>query len=53
MCLCTNILRGIKMEFEKLYMFNPFTIQNADSKQKADTYSNLQKMLVENADTGF
>ena len=22
------------MEFEKLYLFNPFTIQNADSKQK-------------------
>lgn len=41
------------MEFEKLYMFNPFTIQNADSKQIADTYTNLQNMLVENADTGF
>lgn len=41
------------MEFEKLYMFNPFTIQNADSEQIADTYTNLQNMLVENADTGF
>lgn len=41
------------MEFEKLYMFNPFTIQNADSKQIADTYSNLQKELIENPDTGF
>ena len=41
------------MEFEKLYMFNPFTIQKADSKQIADTYTNLQNMLVENADTGF
>ena len=41
------------MEFEKLYMFNPFTIQNADSKQIADTYSNLQKELINNADTGF
>ena len=41
------------MEFEKLYMFNQFTIQNADSKQIADTYSNLQKELIENADTGF
>ena len=34
-------------------MFNPFTIQNADSKQIADTYSNLQKELIENADTGL
>ena len=41
------------MEFEKLYMFNPFTIQKADSKQIADTYTNLQNMLAENADTGF
>lgn len=41
------------MEFEKLYMFNPFTIQNADSKKIADTYSNLQKEIIENADTGF
>ena len=41
------------MEFEKLYMFNPFTIQNADSKDIADTYIKLQSMLVDNADTGF
>lgn len=41
------------MEFEKLYMFNPFTIQNANSQQIADTYSKLQNELVENADTGF
>ena len=41
------------MKFEKLYMFNPFAIQNADSKEIADTYSNLQNELVENADTGF
>ena len=41
------------MEFEKLYMFNPFTIQNADSQKIADTYTNLQKEIVENADTGF
>lgn len=41
------------MEFEKLYMFNPFTIQNAHSEQIADTYTNLQNMLVENADTGY
>lgn len=41
------------MEFEKLYMFNPFTIQNADSQKIADTYTNLQKEIIENADTGF
>lgn len=41
------------MEFEKLYMFNPFTIQNADSKKIADTYTNLQNEIIENADTGF
>lgn len=41
------------MEFEKLYMFNPFTIQNAESQKIADTYSNLQNEITENADTGF
>ena len=41
------------MDFEKLYMFNPFTIQNADSKQIADTYSNLQKEIKDNPETGF
>lgn len=41
------------MEFEKLYLFNPFTIQNADSQKIADTYTNLQKEIIENADTGF
>ena len=41
------------MEFEKLYMFNPFTIQNADSKEIADTYVKLQSTLIENTDTGF
>ena len=41
------------MEFEKLYMFNPFTIQNADSEKIANTYSNLQKEIVVDADTGF
>lgn len=41
------------MEFEKLYMFNPFTIQNVDSKQIAETYGNLQSALIEKADTGF
>lgn len=41
------------MKFEKLYMFNPFTIQNADSEKIADTYSNLQKEIVVDADTGI
>lgn len=41
------------MEFEKLYMFNPFTIQNADSEKIADTYTNLQKELNSNPETGF
>lgn len=41
------------MEFEKLYMFNPFTIQNADSKQISDTYTKLQNELKDNSDTGF
>ena len=41
------------MDFEKLYMFNPFTIQNADSGKIASTYSNLQNELTNNADTGF
>lgn len=41
------------MEFEKLYMFNPFAIQNADSKQIANTYKNLQNELIDSADTGF
>ena len=41
------------MEFEKLYLFNPFTIQNADSQKIADTYTNLQKEIIENTDTGF
>lgn len=41
------------MEFEKLYMFNPFAIQKADSQQIADTYSKLQNELIDNADTGF
>ena len=41
------------MEFEKLYMFNPFTIQNADSGQIANTYTNLQKALKDKPETGF
>lgn len=41
------------MEFEKLYMFNPFTIQNADSQKIADTYTNLQNRLIQEADTSW
>lgn len=41
------------MEFEKLYMFNPFTIQNAKSEQIADTYTKLQNELIDNPETGF
>ena len=41
------------MEFEKLYMFNPFTIQNANSEKISETYINLQKALIDNPETGF
>lgn len=41
------------MEFNKLYMFNPFTISKADSQAIADTYKNLQEQLISDADTGF
>ena len=41
------------MDFEKLYMFNPFTIQRADSQKIADTYIKLQDELKNDADTGF
>ena len=41
------------MEFEKLYLLKTNTIKNADSQKIADTYTNLQKEIIENADTGF
>ena len=41
------------MDFEKLYLFNPFTIQNAESEKISETYGRLQSEIVENADTGF
>lgn len=41
------------MEFERLYMFNPFTIQDADNGAIADTYSKLQNELNTDVDTGF
>ena len=34
-------------------MFNPFTIQKADSQEISDTYTNLQREIIENADTGW
>jgi hypothetical protein len=40
-------------DFERLYMFNPFRIQNARSEEIAETYKNLQDQLVQDADTGF
>lgn len=41
------------MEFEKLYMFNPFVIASADNQKIADTYSKLQSEIVQDADTCF
>ena len=41
------------MEFEKLYMFNPFGIASADNQKIADTYSKLQSEIVQDADTCF
>lgn len=41
------------MNFEKLYLFNPFTIQDAESEKIAETYSNLQNALAIETDTGF
>ena len=40
-------------DFERLYMFNPFQIQNARSEEIAETYKNLQQQLILDADTGF
>lgn len=41
------------MEFEKLYMFNPFKIQNAKDIEISETYEKLQQKLEEITDTGF
>jgi len=40
------------MEFEKLYMFNPFNMSEAKSEDIAETYTNLQNELVNNPDNG-
>ena len=41
------------MEFEKLYMFNPFTIENADSQSIGITYASLQEKLNKETDTTY
>lgn len=41
------------MEFEKLYMFNPFEINKVDSSKIAETYTSLQKEIIVDADTGY
>jgi len=39
------------MEFEKLYMFNPFNMSKAKSEEIAETYKGLQSELIINPDT--
>lgn len=41
------------MEFEKLYLFNPFKIQNAESEDISNTYQKLQESLEVETDTGL
>lgn len=41
------------MEFEKLYMFNPFQTKNATVEQIEKTFSNLQQELILEENTGF
>lgn len=41
------------MNFEKLYMFNPFDIVHVDNTKISETYKNLQEQLMEDADTGY
>lgn len=40
------------MEFEKLYMFNPFNMNKAKNEDIAETYKNLQSELVIDPDNG-
>ena len=40
-------------QFEKLYMFNPFTISNATDKEIGETYGKLQDKLNTEADTPY
>ena len=39
--------------FNRMDLFNPFTIQNAESEKIAETYTNLQNALAIETDTGF
>lgn len=41
------------MNIEKLYMFNPFKIQNASNEEIANTYMNLQNKILQEADTCY
>lgn len=40
-------------QFEKLYMFNPFTIEKADSQAIGITYASLQEKLNKETDTPY
>lgn len=40
------------MEFERLYMFNPFKMSQAKNEEIAETYEALQKELIINPDNG-
>jgi hypothetical protein len=40
-------------QFQKLYMFNPFTIENADSQSIGITYASLQEKLNKETDTPY
>lgn len=39
------------MEFEKLYMFNPFNMSSAKSEDIAETYKSLQGEIINTPDT--
>lgn len=41
------------MNKEKLYMFNPFRIGDATPDEIKETYENLQKEIIDEANTGF
>ena len=40
-------------DFEKLYMFNPFMIEKADSREIGETYSKLQEKIHKETDTPY
>ena len=41
------------MDFEKLYMFNPFAIERATDEEIANTYAKLQETLTKEPNSGF